>query len=223
MKPWQELATTTASDGVPLALRRRGEEFLITAGGHDLMSSEDEGSAKALATLGCAHLGKATGSRVLVGGLGMGYTLRAALDEVADDALVEVAELVPDIVDWNRTFLGALADRPLEDPRVRVVVGDVRERLRAATDELDAVLLDVDNGPQALAHPSNRGIYSHRGLAHAWRALRRGGVLGVWSFADEKAFTRRLQRQRFRVETHRVPASRRGRGRYHFIWVAKKS
>lgn len=222
MKPWETLRATTASDGTPLELRRRGHEYLILAGGHDLMSSEDESSSRALAELGCAHLPPAGAARVLVGGLGMGFTLRAALDRLGPGAHVEVAELVPAVVEWNRELLGALAGEPLADPRTRVFVGDVRGRIVGAPAPWDAILLDVDNGPDSLAHATNDALYSSAGLTEAWRALRPGGVLGVWSFSDDSRFTRRLQRQGFEVDVSRVAGSTKGRGRFHVIWAARR-
>jgi spermidine synthase len=220
VQPWERIARATAPDGATLELRRRGHEYLILAGGHDLMSSEDEGSSRALADLGCAHLGRDQPVRVLVGGLGMGYTLRAALDRLGPTAAVEVAELVPAVVDWNRGPLADLAGRPLDDRRTHLHVGDVGARIRAARGDHDAILLDVDNGPDALAHAANDSLYSPRGLAEAWEALRPGGVLAVWSFSDDDLFTRRLERQGFAVKVHRVSASRKGRGRFHVVWVA---
>ncbi len=222
MKPWEKLATAPAPDGETLELRRRGHEYLIYAGGYDLMSSEDDVSSIALSKLGCAHLAQAEAPRVLVGGLGMGYTLRAALDVLSAKAVVEVAELVPAVVDWNREWLGQLAGAPLDDARTVLIVGDVRVPMRANSEAYDAILLDVDNGPDALAHKQNDGLYSRRGIREAWAALRPGGVFAVWSFDDDAGFTKRLKKQGFSVETHKVSASKKGRGRFHQIWTAKR-
>ena len=221
MLAWESLARTSAPDGIELELRRRGREFLIRAGGYDLMSSDDEGSSRALAELGLRALGRPA-RHVLVGGLGMGYTLRAALDGVGPDATVEVAELVPAVVQWNREVLADIAGRPLEDPRTRVFEGDVRDRIRDAKATFDAILLDVDNGPDALAHEGNEAIYARAGLQQAHAALTPGGVLGVWSFSDDAAFTRRCRSAGFETRVERVPASRKGRGRHHFIWLARR-
>jgi len=218
--PWEKLATAIAPDGTELILRRRGEEMKIHAGGYDLMSSEDDVSSKALAELTCTRIDRRKSARVLVGGLGMGYTLRAALECTGPDASVEVSELVPAVAEWNRDVLAHLAQRPLDDSRASLHVGDVAERIRAGRASYDAILLDTDNGPESLAHAQNDGLYSARGLAEAWNALRPGGALGVWSFSDDAGFTKRLERQGFSVEVHRVSASRKGRGRYHFVWVA---
>lgn len=222
MKPWEKLARATAPDGEVLELRRRGHEYLIYAGGYDLMSSEDDTSSIALSKFGCAHVGAVKDPRVLIGGLGMGYTLRAALDLVGADATVEVAELSPAVVEWNREWLGSLAGNPLDDPRSKLIVGDVRKAIRAATRGYDAILLDVDNGPDALAHKQNDGLYSQRGIGEAFAALKPGGVFGVWSFDDDAGFTKRLKKQGFVVATHKVSASKKGRGRFHQIWTAKR-
>lgn len=222
MLPWQHLDEGEAPDGKRLELRRRGHEFLILADGYDLMSSEDEGSSRALAELGCAHLSRASAGRVLVGGLGMGYTLRAALDATGPRTTVEVAELVQTVVRWNRGELSALAGAPLADARTELHVGDVRARLRAGAGRYDAILLDVDNGPDALAHAQNEALYAPRGIAEAHRALTASGVLAVWSFDDDARFTARLARQGFDVAVRRVDGSRKGRGRYHFIWLARR-
>ncbi|MCA9706686.1 MAG: hypothetical protein KDK70_12615 [Myxococcales bacterium] len=222
MLPWETLAEAVAPDGTPLELRRRGDELLIRAGGRDLMSSSDDVSSRALATLALRELAPPA-RRVLVGGLGMGFTLRAALDEVGPTAVVEVAELVPAVAEWNRGPIAPRAGRPLDDPRVVLHLGDVGERIRAAgPGEYDAILLDVDNGPDALAHDGNEALYQEPGLRRAHRALRPGGVLAVWSFSDDRAFTRRLSKVGFTARVETVPASRKGRGRMHVVWVARR-
>lgn len=221
MLPWEVLANSIAPDGEKLELRRRGRDYVIRAGGHELMSNEDESSSRALSDLGCKHLPERD-ARVLVGGLGMGYTLRAALDLLPKGGTVEIAELVPAVVEWNRGVLGDLAGRPLDDPRTVLHVGDVRVRIRKQKNAYDAILLDVDNGPSALAHKSNDGIYSNNGLAYALESLRPGGVLGVWSISDDSQFTHRLKRQGFEVKVEFVHGSRKGRGKFHVIWLARK-
>jgi spermidine synthase len=160
---------------------------------------------------------------VLVGGLGMGYTVRAVLDRCARNATVDVVELVPAVIAWNETMLGDLAGHPLRDPRTTVHVADVGVHLRRRTSVYDAILLDVDNGPTALAHAANDALYGPRGLREAWTALRPGGVLGIWSFADDPRFTTRLHRQGFTVDLHNVPGSRRGRGKHHMVWIARRA
>lgn len=221
MLPWEQLATANAPDGERLELRRRGKEYLILAGGYDLMSSQDDRSASALSELGCAHLDRGLPSNVLVGGLGMGYTLRAALDHTGPHTQVEVAELVPTVAEWNREHMAHLAGSPLEDERTELYLGDVMDRMRAPG-SWDAILLDVDNGPDALAHKGNDGLYSAKGIGMAYRALRSGGVLGTWSFSDDSRYTDRLRRGGFKPTVHKVSASRKGRGRHHIIWISKK-
>ncbi|MBW2461681.1 MAG: spermidine synthase, partial [Deltaproteobacteria bacterium] len=211
-----------APDGKPLELRRRGHEYRIRAGGQELMSNEDEPSSRSLAELGCAHIAPGPEVRVLVGGLGMGFTLRAALDLVGKGS-VEVAELVPAVVEWNEGPLGPLAGHPLRDPCTVLYRGDVRDRIRAASSHYDAILLDVDNGPIALAHAANDALYGRRGIAQCWEALKPGGVLGVWSLLDDQRYTTRLRQQGFDARAQKVFGSRKDRGREHVIWVAQKS
>lgn len=225
MKPWQILAEAEAPDGEALVLSRRGHEFLIRAGGHDLMSSRDDLSARALAEIGCSALAEAglpATPRVLIGGLGMGFSLAAALERLPANATVEVAELVPAVVEWNRGPLAELAGAPLDDPRTRVLVGDVAELIAAARARWDAVLLDVDNGPDALAHEQNAALYRREGLRHAHRALRPGGIYGVWSYSDQGSFARTLEAAGFAASV--VPVANRGRnrGRRHFIWLGRR-
>lgn len=218
MIPWETLASATAPDDTSLELRRRGDEYRIRAGAHELMSSRDEASSRSLSELGCAHLQPA--AHVLVGGLGMGFTLRAALDLVGD-GIVEICELVPAVVEWNQGELGPLAGHPLRDPRTRLTVGDVGASIRGAESRYDAILLDVDNGPIALAHSDNHALYSSRGIAAAWRALKPEGVLAVWSLLDDERFTKRLKQHGFDARAHLVPGAH-DRGREHVIWVARK-
>lgn len=206
-----------------MELYRRGHEYEIRAGGYQLMSNEDESSSRSLAEIGCRGLEGARSGRVLVGGLGMGFTLRAALEHSGPGVTVEVAELVPAVVDWNRDILGELAGHPLDDARTVLHVDDVRDCIRRGRARYDAILLDVDNGPDALAHPANDALYGGRGVAEAWDALRPGGALGVWSFSDDPRFTKRLEAQGFAAQVHRVHGSRKGRGRYHYVWEARRA
>ena len=222
MKPWELLGRTSTPDGVELALTRRDREYVILAAGKSLMSSRMHGSEEALATLACRALRRREEPAVLVGGLGMGYTLRAALDLLAVDATVGVAELVPAVVEWNRGPLGPLAGHPLSDRRVRVEVGDVGAILRASRDRFDAVLLDVDNGPAAFTASGNDGLYADRGLAAARVALKVGGVLAVWSAWDNRRFEQRLRYGRFEVEVERVRGRLKRGGPRHTIFLAHK-
>ncbi len=222
MLPLERIAETTTPDGQLMTLSRRGHEYLIHVGGWDLMSSRDDRSARALATVGLGPLGSRPGMRVLIGGLGMGFSLAGALELLPADAEVDIAELVPAVVEWNRGPLGELAGNPLADPRVRVHVGDVAALIRSARDRWDAILLDVDNGPDPLAHDDNSQLYSMRGLTEAYRALRPGGVHAVWSFSDAGGFSRRLERAGFRASVHRVDNRGSNRGRNHAIWLGER-
>ena len=221
MIPWQELSRVNVpGEKTPLVLAQRGSEFVIRVGTVALMSSRAHGSEEVLAENACAGLRERPGARVLVGGLGMGFTLAATLRALAPTAEVVVAELVPAIVDWNRGALAALAGRPLEDPRVALHGGDVADVINASREAFDAILLDVDNGPDGLARPANQRLYEAAGLDAARRALRPGGVFGVWSVAPDPAFTRRLVASGFHVEEHTVRA-RRTRGGRHTLWIAR--
>jgi spermidine synthase len=220
--PWQELERAPVPGGGDLALWRRGDEFSIRAGTQELMNSRMHGSEEALAARGCAGLERVPGARVLVGGLGMGFTLRACLDHLGPDARVDVAELVPAVVRWNRGPLAPLAARPLDDPRVQLHEGDVGALIRGARAAFSAILLDVDNGPAALASGSNARLYGPGGLADAARALAPGGVYALWSPEDDRRFTERLRRAGFTVRTERVPARPGGGGR-HVLWLATRA
>ena len=202
-----------------MELVRRGDEFLIRLDGQVLMTSRTHGSEEALAGLACAAIRGRRRPRVLVGGLGMGYTLRAALAALPAHASVVVAELVPEVVTWNRGPLGPLAGRPLDDPRVSVAEGDVAALMARERGTVDAILLDVDNGPTGLPREANEDLYAERGLAIARRALRPGGVLAIWSASPAPRFEARLRRASFDVRVHRVTARGTGGGRKHAIWV----
>lgn len=218
MKPWTELDRARAEGGGELSLHRRGDELVIRIDGQPLMSSRRHGSEEALARLACDGLG--AGARVLIGGLGMGFTLRAALDALAPDAAVIVAEIAAAVVSWNRGPLGPLANHPLEDPRVEVRVADVAEILAEPGARFDAIVLDVDNGPDALVREANAGIYAPAGLAAARTALRRGGVLALWSASGDPGFADRLARAGFDTVAHAV-RERLRRGAIHTVFVAR--
>jgi spermidine synthase len=222
VKPWEVLDRRRTPDGTELSLVRHPSEYRILADRHCLMSSRVHGSEEALATLGCQHARTLDAPVVLVGGLGMGFTLRAALDILPSDATIVVAELMPAVVDWNRGELGALANRPLDDPRVRVEVGDVTDVLHANRAAFDAVLLDVDNGPAALTTASNVRLYREDGVAIAKASLKPDGVLAVWSASQEHAFARRLRAAGFTVRQEQVRGRvKRGGGR-HTILLAHR-
>ena len=222
MKPWELLGAAAAPDGTDIRLMRQGDEYVILANGRPLMSSRMHGSEEALATLGCAAARCLPGPRVLVGGLGMGYTLRAVLDVLPADAVVTVAELVPAVIQWNRESLAALARHPLRDPRVRVDVTDVGFTLRAHREQFDAILLDVDNGPAAFTAGANAGLYDNSGVAAAYAALRPGGTLAVWSAWQDTKFEQRLRFHRFTVEVVSVRARLKKGGPRHTIFLAHK-
>jgi len=220
VKPWELLGETEAPDGTAMALTRRSGEYVILAGGESLMSSRMHGSEEALATLGCEDARHLETPHVLVGGLGMGFTLRAALNLLPPGAIVTVAELIPAVVDWNRGPLGPLAHHPLKDPRVRVDPRDVRLVLETATAAFDAVLLDVDNGPAPFTSDDNATLYADRGIAAIRRALRPDGVLAVWSAREDRKFEQRLRYGGFRARAERVRGRLRKGGPRHIIFVA---
>lgn len=220
MKPWIELDRATVPGGGILSLHQHDTELTIRIDGHELMGTRRHASEERLAE---AALNEKTpkDARVLIGGLGIGYTIRATLDRVGPRARVDVAELVPAVVRWNRGILAPFAGRPLEDRRVHVIERDVADILRESKDLYDAILLDTDNGPAALTVASNKSLYNAGGLAVAVKALRPKGVLAVWSASDEPSFTARLQRCGFNVTIER-PAAHGTRGLRHFLWLAQR-
>ncbi len=221
MLAWELLdsAPVPGASGV-MRLYRRGHEFSIRVDDRELMASGVHGSEEALADIPCKVLAGREQVRILIGGLGMGYTLAAALRTLPKDARVTVAELVPSIVAWNRTVIGHVAGHPLSHPRVDVVIGDVGDLLRQEGVSFDGVLLDVDNGPRALSSPANGWLYSPQGLRRSWEILRPGGALAVWSAAPDQSFTSRLNQAGFRVTEHVVRARGTRGGRRHTIWLA---
>ncbi len=221
MKIRELIDTAQIPGGDALRLYRRGDDFIIAIGGNELMNSRMSGSEEALAVMSCERLRSPDTAHLLIGGYGMGFTLRAALAALGPDAKVTVAELVPEIIDWARGPMAALAAGCLDDPRVELVVGDVAAAIAAGRGRYDAILLDVDNGPDGLVRPANDGIYSPAGLASAKAALRPGGVLAIWSAAPDAHFTRRLIAAGFRVEEVAVRARAGGKGARHIIWFAK--
>jgi spermidine synthase len=203
-----------------MSLTRQGSEYVILAAGKPLMSSRMHGSEEALAAFGCKAAGQRRAPCVLVGGLGMGFTLRATLDALPLDATVIVAELIPAVVEWNRGALGPLAGHPLTDRRVQVEVGDVAATLRASSRRFDAILLDVDNGPAAFTATHNMRLYDDSGLAAVRAALTDGGVLAVWSAWEDRRFEQRLRYGGFAVEVERVRARLKKGGPRHTIFLA---
>jgi len=210
------------TDGSEMTLARRGEEHSIRIDGDVLMTSNSHGSEEKLAERGCAGLDTLPRARVLVGGLGLGFTARAALSALRADAVVEVVELVGAVVRWNRELIGHLADEPLLDPRVRLTEGDVAEAIATAREQYDAILLDVDNGPEAFTWRGNKHLYSLEGLRRARHALRPNGVLAIWSTFSSRAFTARLRAADLETRLMRVRANRHS-NRRHSLWLGRRS
>lgn len=223
MLPWVELGTATVpGDGARLRLMQRGTEFCIFAGTNPLMNSRMSGSEEDLATLSWERIKTRRNAKVMIGGLGMGFTLRAALATMPADVHISVVELVPAIVDWARGPLAPLFAGCLDDPRVSVVTADVGRIIGNARADYDAILLDVDNGPEGLSRDGNDQLYGLPGLARAKTALTPGGVLAIWSAHPDEKFTRRLGDVGFAAETVQVRARHGGRGPRHTIWLATR-
>jgi spermidine synthase len=221
MKPTETLARARTSDGEELVLSRRDGVYLLSVDGLELMSSRSHGSEDALARLACAAVAERKAPRVLVAGLGFGYTLRAALDHLPRGAKVVVCEVFPSLLTWNRGPLAKLAGRPLDDPRVRAVRADVGSLLDGR-ERFDAILLDVDNGPEAFTLRSNDRLYTAGGLARLSRSLTEKGVLAVWSSAADRAFEERLRRAGFEAWSERAAARGGARGRRDTIFLARR-
>ncbi len=223
MTPWILLDNAQVpGNGGELRLYQRGDEFSIkVVGGSELMNSRVHGSEDALAERTCARLVDCVQPRLLIGGLGMGFTLAATLRQVGDQAQVVVAEIVPAVVAWNRGPLGEHAGHPLRDPRVTVREVDVARMLKAGQQVYDAILLDVDNGPEGLTRKENDWLYGMNGLNAAYAALRPQGVLAVWSAGPDQNFLQRLRKVGFEVDEARVRA-RGSKGAKHIIWFARR-
>ena len=223
MIPWSLLDTAQIPNGGgELRLKQRGNEFSIMLGTNELMNSRLSGSEQALATLACAKIAGSARSHTLIGGLGMGFTLRAALGVLGAEARVTVAELVPEVIAWGRGPMASVFDGSLDDPRVGIHTGDVGALIASRKGAYDAILLDVDNGPDGITHAANDGLYDRAGLLAARDALKPGGVLAVWSSGPDSRFTKRLKDARFTVEEANVRANGRS-GARHVIWLAVKA
>ena len=223
MIPWERIDSSRApGNGGELCLYRRGREYSIQVDGNELMNSRVHGSEEALAELACARIAGRPSPVILIGGLGMGYTTAAALRGLGPNGRVVVAELVPAVVEWNRGPLADLAGYPLNDDRVTVREEDVAHILRSEQGAYDAILLDVDNGPEALTRKGNNWLYSQAGLETGFSALRPMGVLAVWSAGPDRAFTRRLSQAGFQVREERVAARGKAGGNRHIIWLASR-
>ena len=222
MKPFELLAQALSPDATVIKLVRRDDEYIILADGAILMSSRMHGSEDALATFTCKRVRTLQQPCVLIGGLGMGFTLRATLDLLPQQATVVVAELLPAVVEWNRGPLGPLANHPLRDKRVSVVTEDVFAILNTRRDHFDAVLLDVDNGPSAFTASDNAALYDHRGIAAVHAALKTEGVLAVWSAHHDRKFEQRLRDAGFEVQVHRTRGRLKKGGPRHTIFLSHK-
>jgi len=222
MTPRELIGTARIPGGEELRLFRRGGDFMIVLGRNELMSSRMSGSEEALATMTCERLGHRGAPHILIGGYGMGFTLRAALGRLGAQARVTVAELMPEIIEWARGPMATLAAGCLDDPRVILCERDVAMVIAEGTATYDAILLDVDNGPDGLVRLANDRLYTLSGLVAAKAALRRGGVLAIWSAAPDMAFARRLVKAGFSVEEVAVKARSNGKGPRHIIWFASK-
>ena len=223
MIPWEKIDCT----GIPgqegqISLQKRGREFSIRTAGTELMNSRLNGSETALAKLACQCLDPDSGLKILIGGLGMGFTLAAALEDSPPGSAILVSELIPAVVEWNRLHLGHLAGNPLDDERVSIKQQDVAEIIKTGKSAWDAILLDVDNGPEGLTRKANDRLYSRSGLSASFSALRSQGILAIWSSRPDHAFTRRLDRCGFKTETKTVRARQSGKGALHTIWLARK-
>jgi spermidine synthase len=216
------IGTADVPDGVQLRLMQRGREFTILLDRNELMSTRVSGSEEALATMSCERLEGRPAPDLLIGGYGMGFTLRAALAVLGSDARVVVAELVPEIIEWARGPMRDLTGDCLEDPRVVLVDDDVAMLINAAHEGYDAILLDVDNGPDGLTRAGNDRLYSDQGLQAAKRALRPRGVLAVWSASSDAKFAARLRSNGFAVDEVKVRERSNGKGAHHVIWFARR-
>ena len=219
MKPWETLATATTPDGSRFELKRHDGNYVIHADGYDLMTSYSHGSEDAMMSLACPR--PRADACILIGGLGMGYTLAATLDLLPPGGSVVVSELIPEVVEWNRGPLGPLARHPLDDPRTDLVVGDVADVIRDSKSRFDAVLLDVDNSFDSFTLALNSRLYTPEGLATAHRSLRPRGALAIWSAGTERTFERRLRAAGFTASTHPV-RGRDKRGGHYSVLVGRK-
>ncbi len=221
MIPRELIGSAPVPGGETLRLYSHGRDFMIVLDRNELMSTRMRGSEESLATLSCERIAAVAKPHVLIGGYGMGFTLRAALGALPAKAIVTVAELVPEIIEWARGPMAELAAGCLDDQRVRLVMGDVADVIAQSPATYDAILLDVDNGPDGLVREDNNRIYARAGLLAARAALRPGGVLAIWSAAKDNGFVRRMREARFDVEEVTVTARANGKGAKHVIWFAR--
>lgn len=223
MQPFLTIAEAETAEGAKLTLHRRGQEFFLRVNGQALMGTNAPESERMLAELGCAGLRGKRGVRVLIGGLGFGFTLRAVLELLGEDGLVEVAELLPEVVEWNREHLAEVNGLLVDEPRVRMVLGDVYElMLKGEAERYDAILLDVDNGPVAMVQEGNGRMYQADGLAMIWRVLKPGGCVAFWSASGDPAFVRRLAKAGFAVQVEAVKAYAQAKRKVHTIFLGRR-
>lgn len=222
MKPRVKLATARTPDGGEMVLYQHDRDFSILINDEDLMHSRRHESELELARLGCRHLADCNETSILIGGLGMGYTLRQALDMLSSNAQVVVGELLSAVVEWNQEFFGELNGQPLEDERVDLKIGDIVELISRSKNIFDAILLDIDNGPDAMTYSGNQRLYSYEGICACRRALRKKGCLAVWSAKPSKNFEQLLMSCNFHVSRYRVPAHKGSKSQSHFVWVASE-
>ncbi len=220
MKPQIKLATARTPDGGEMELYQHDRDFLIKVNGQGLMNSRRHESEKELARLGCAHLSGREAPRVLIGGLGMGYTLRQTLDMLGPDATVVISELLSAVVDWNREYLGELNAQPLNDKRTELIIGDIFQLISQSSNRFDVILLDVDNGPSAITDSGNQRLYSSTGIQACRRALRKPGSLAIWSSEPSKVFGQLLINCGFHVRRYKGKAHKDGNAKPLYIWVA---
>ena len=220
MIPRELIATAMVPGGnEQLRLFRRGADHMIVLGRNELMNSRMSGSEEALADMTIDRLGNRD-AHILIGGYGMGFTLRAACATLSAKGKITIVELVPEVVAWSKQYMGAMTGDTLADPRVELIIADVADVIREGT--YDAILLDVDNGPDGLTRDANNRLYSAPGLRSAMTALKRGGILAVWSAAPDRHFTRRLDEAGFAIDEVTTTARANGKGARHNIWFATK-
>ncbi len=223
MIPWKQIDTTSVpGSDVELRLMQRGNEFSMKLGQNELMSSRLSGSEEALATLACRRLEAVRAPHLLIGGLGMGFTLRAALAVLGPKARITVGELLPAVIAWARGPMAGIFGDSLDDPRAKILSADVIEVIASKPGAFDAILLDVDNGPEGLIRKANDALYDAKGLTAIHRALKPGGVLAVWSSGPHPAFSKRLRGAGFEVNEVAVRATTRRGGARHLIWFATR-
>ena len=223
MKPRVRIARAQTPDGGTMELYQHDRDFSITINGDDLMHSRRHESELELPRLGCAHLRDHKSPIVLIGGLGMGYTLRQTLDILNSNAQIVVGELLDAVVEWNKEFLCELNDQPLQDERVVLEICDIVKLVSNSREKYDTILLDIDNGPNAITNSGNHRLYGYEGICSCRKALREKGCLAIWSAKPSKDFERLLMDCGFHVTRFRVPAHKGKSSQYHFVWIASEN